>query len=309
MFTLIHKITHYFAAHYHACALSLKNLLRSPVSSLMTLLAIGLSLTLPIVSLLALSNIQSLAHHWNTGSTITLYLDKQTSPIQAQALLSTLLAKEHIESGTYLPPETVLKTFKSWSNLDEAITLLPENPLPGVITLYPKAAYESPKALEQLTQRLKAMDQVDHLAFDQEGFSKLTAILQLAKAVFLLLMTLVGIGISVVIANTVRLSLERHKDELHILSLIGASPSFIRRPFLYRGLWYGLLGTLLSYALVILSVRPLAPFLNKVARLYGQSFHLYMGDAYTLGAVLLIGILLGWIGAWMACTFYDKKSL
>lgn len=309
MFYLIHKISHYFLAHYHACMLSLKNLIRAPLSSLLTILAIALSLTLPIVSLISLINIQSLTHQWNTGSTITLYLEKNTTPSEAQTLLSTLLGTEEIESGNYLPPESVLKSFKSWSHLEDAITLLPENPLPGVITLHPKAAYESPQALEQLTHNLKELTHVDHLAFDQEGFSKLNAILQLAEALFFTLLGLVGLGISVVIANTVRLALERHKEEIDILSLIGATPSFIRRPFLYRALWYGILGTLLSYSVVVFSIRPLEPFLQKVASLYGESFHLQVGDTQMVLIIMALGILLGWIGALMAFMLYEKKTI
>lgn len=308
MHSLTRTLYNYFSAHYAACTLSLKNLIRTPLGSLITLCAISLSLTLPVVSLIALENITTLTQNWNKGTSVTLYLQKNTTQEQAQTLLTSLLATEEIKSGSYLSPDQALNEFKSWSHLDEAIALLPDNPLVGVITLHPKAAYESPEALRQLTQNLKQLTQVDHLSFDQEGTTKLRAILQLAKLLFVILMGLVGLGISVVIANTVRLALETHKEELKVLSLIGATPAFIRRPFLYRGLWYGLLGGLLSYVCVILTIRPLSAPLQKVATLYGDHFILKTGDLITFSIILLISTFLGWIGAWMALMLYNTNT-
>lgn len=308
MHSLTHILYNYFTAHYAACTLSLKNLIRSPLGSLITLCAISLSLTLPIVSLIALDNITTLTQNWNKGTSLTLYLQKNTTQEQAQALLNTLLATEEIKSGSYLSPDQALTEFKSWSHLDEAIALLPDNPLPGVITLHPQPAYESPEALGQLAQNLKQFAQVDHLSFDREGSTKLKAILQLAELLFFILMGLIGVGNSVVIANTVRLALETHKEELKILSLIGATPAFIRRPFLYRGLWYGLLGALLSYVFVVLIIHPLSAPLQKIAALYGDHFILKTGDFTTFSIILLISTCLGWIGAWMALMLYNKSK-
>ncbi len=308
MYSLIRTFYSYFYAHYAACILSLKNLIKTPVGSLLTLCAISLSLTLPIVSFVALENIAELTQNWNKGTSLTLYLQKNTTQEQGQTLLQSLLTTEEIKSGKYLSPDEALTEFKSWSHLDDAIALLSENPLPGVITLEPHAAYESPEALRQLAANLKQFSQVESISFDQEGSTKLNAILQLAEILFLTLMGLIGLGISIVIANTVRLALEAHKEEIKVLSLIGASPAFIRRPFLYRGLWYGLLGALLSYVFVTLTLRPLSEPLQKVAALYGDHFVLKTGDTNTLFIILSFSALLGWIGAWMAVLSYNKAK-
>lgn len=308
MYSLIRTVYSYFYAHYTACILSLKNLIKTPFGSLLTLGAIALSLTLPIVSFIALENISELTQNWNKGTSLTLYLQKNTTQEQAQTLLNSLLATEEIKSGEYLSPDQALTEFKSWSHLDDAIALLPENPLPGVITLQPQATYESPEALQQLAENLKQFTQVDHINFDQETSAKLKAILQLAELLFFTLMGLIGVGISIVIANTVRLALEAHKEEIKVLSLIGASPAFIRRPFLYRGLWYGILGALLSCVLVVFALRPLSAPLEKLAALYGDHFILKTGDINTFLVIVALSTLLGWIGSWMAVISYNKAK-
>lgn len=306
MLQLIHIIGHYFFVHYHALKLSIKNLVSAPLNSILIISTIALSLSLPIISLMTLSNIKTLTQSWDMGG-ITLYLQKNTTSAQAQSLLAMLLKKKDIQSGTYLPPEVQLKNFQDWSHLEETVALLPDNPFPGVIILYPKTTYQSPAMLKQLMLLLKQLNEVDHISFDQEGMIKLNAVLQLAETLFFIVMGVIGLGLILTIANTVRLALAKHKEELATLSLIGAAPAFIRRPFLYRGLWYGLLGALLSYALVILIMQPIDPLLHRIATLYGHPFSASLGDLNTFIMTVSIGTTLGLLGAWLALFLYFKK--
>lgn len=307
MYSLIRIIYNYFNAHCAACSLALKNLLCTPVRSGLTLLAISLSLTLPILSLITLENISSLTSHWDKGTNLSLYLQKNVSSSEAQGLLTHLLSNKAIQSGSYLAPDEALREFKTWSHLDEALDLLPDNPLPGVITLSPRNGYDSPKALLQLSEELKKLKQVEHLSFDYENATKLNTIMDFAQIVFFIFIALISIGNSLIIANTIQLALETHKEECKTLSFLGASFAFIRRPFLYRGLWYGLLGAILSYLFVIIALDPLKVPLAKVAALYGEHFRLQSGDINTFLSILIMSTTLGYIGAWIAWLLYNKK--
>jgi len=300
-------IYNYFAAHYHACTLAFKNLFYTPVRSGLTLFAISLSLTLPILSLIVLHNISMLTAHWDKGTNLSLYLQKNTTADEAQALLNQLLTNKAIQSGTYLAPHQALEAFKNWSHLDEAIDLLPANPLPGVITLSPRRGYDSPQALLQLSETFKKLKSVEHLSFDYENVNKLQTIMDFGQTLFFIFITLISIGNSLIIANTIQLALETHKEEYKTLSFLGASFAFIRRPFLYRGLWYGLLGAILSYLLVLIALNPLKEPLAKVAALYGIHFRMQSSDLYTFLIILFMSTTLGYTGAWIAWLLYKNK--
>jgi cell division transport system permease protein len=72
---------------------------------------------------------------------------------------------------------------------------------------------------------------------------RLAALLGLGSALVTLLSVMFSVAVVVVIANTIRMDVSNRADEIEVLSLVGAGGSFIRQPFLYSGLWYGLLGS------------------------------------------------------------------
>ncbi len=116
----------------------------------------------------------------------------------------------------------------------------------------------------------------------------------------LILSGLLALAVLLVVGNTIRLAIQNRRDEIIITKLIGATDSFIRRPFLYTGFWYGLLGGLISLILVQLSLVLLADPVREVATLYHSSFQLQGIDSQTLIALLGVGSFLGYFGSWIA---------
>ena len=141
---------------------------------------------------------------------------------------------------------------------------------------------------------------VDQVVIDSEWVEKFFAILTLLQSVAWLLSSLISAGLILVICNTVRLALERHRDEIEVMSLIGATQRFIRRPFLYRGMWYGILGAMLAWALMVIIESALNYSIVQLNAEYEAGFRLEnMGFLDTI-ILLLASLSLGWIGAWVA---------
>jgi cell division transport system permease protein len=103
-----------------------------------------------------------------------------------------------------------------------------------------------------------------------------------------------------VIGNTIRLEIAGRHAEIEVIKLVGGSNSFVRRPFLYTGLLYGLGGALLAWGIIALAVGLLGEPVDRLARLYGSHFELLGPTGEEIGALLGAGAALGWLGAWIS---------
>jgi cell division transport system permease protein len=113
---------------------------------------------------------------------------------------------------------------------------------------------------------------------------------------------LLAVGVVVIVGNTIRLDIQNRRDEIEVTKLVGGSDAFVRRPFLYCGVWYGLGGGLLAWLVVTIAVALLAGPVQRIAGLYGSRFDLVgLGFAGGLG-LLLLGAVLGWLGSFAAAT-------
>ena len=136
--------------------------------------------------------------------------------------------------------------------------------------------------------------------FDLEWVRRLDAILRLAQRGVLILALLLGIAVLLVVGNTIRLAILSRRAEIEVIKLIGGTDAFIRRPFLYAGLFQGLFGGLLAWILVAASLALLAGPVRDLAGLYGSGFEL-AGLGLRAGAILLLGgAFLGWTGSRLA---------
>jgi cell division transport system permease protein len=92
------------------------------------------------------------------------------------------------------------------------------------------------------------------------------------------------------------------RTEIEVIKLVGATDGFTRRPFLYGGIWYGLGGGVLALALCAATVGLLTGPVDRLAGLYGSSYHLE-GLGWARGMeVLAAAAVLGWLGSWVAAT-------
>jgi cell division transport system permease protein len=106
----------------------------------------------------------------------------------------------------------------------------------------------------------------------------------------------------IIVGNTIRLDIQNRRDEIEVLKLLGASDGFVRRPFLYEGLWYGLLGSLLAILLLLIGGWVLSAPVERLVGLYSANVQLLGLDGTTLLLVTVSGIIAGWGGAWSAVT-------
>jgi len=135
---------------------------------------------------------------------------------------------------------------------------------------------------------------------DSEWVMRFNAILEVLRRLLAIAAALLGVGVLAVIGNTIRLEIQGRRAEIEVTKLVGGSNAFVRRPFLYAGVLYGLGGALLAWAIVTTVVAVLGEPAATLARLYGSRYVLRGLSREDIGVLLGAGVALGWLGAWIS---------
>ncbi|MFZ1344887.1 permease-like cell division protein FtsX [Thiothrix eikelboomii] len=285
---------------------SLKRLWFNPISAWITLIAIALALSLPTSMHVLVKNLQSLTHNNQSVPTISLFLKPKVTEQQANDLAELVKTQPEVFSTTVVTRDQALQDFKKISGLADTLKTLGENPLPNIVIITPKLNElgETDADLDDFTKRIKTYKEVEDVQIDVEWIQRLRAILQIAERIVAVVAALLAFTVLLVVGNTIRLDIENRKDEILVTRLIGATNRYIRRPFLYGGLWLGLFGGVLSLLVVNIALLFLVGPVNKLSTLYGNSFSIGGIDLTTTLEVLVISSILGLVGAWLAVNRY-----
>jgi cell division transport system permease protein len=288
------------AGHAQAFLGSLGRLARSPLSTLLTLLVIALALALPASLRLFVTNAQAATGNFGSAIDLSVYFKTDVPLAKAQQLAAAARARADVAEVTLIPADQGLADFRNYSGFGDALAALKENPLPHVLHVRPRDTASTPAALEALRGYFSAWPEVELVQVDAQWVQRFNAILEVLRELLLIAAALLGVGVLAVIGNTIRLEIAGRRAEIEVIKLVGGSNSFVRRPFLYTGLLYGLGGALLAWGIIALAVGLLGESVDRLARLYGSHFQLHGPAPAEIGALLGAGAVLGWLGAWIS---------
>ncbi len=293
-------LKNYFARHLQTLVYALGQLSLKPLSTLMTVAVIGIALAMPAGLHVLLKNVQQVLGGWDGAAQLSLFLQQQTKESESLALAERLRARAGIASVDYISSEQAMAEFQRLSGFGEALSALEDNPLPPVLVVHPSLEQQGPELLQQLRQELADEPAVEIAQLDMQWVKRLYALMDIGKRGVWVLAAMFALGVLLVVGNTIRLAIQNRRDEIVIIKLIGGTDTFIRRPFLYTGFWYGLLGGVIAFILIELALWFLSGPVNSLAALYRSEFHLATLDLLPAGALLLGGLLLGLCGSWLA---------
>lgn len=297
---LLARGRHWLRLHgYHVLA-SLGRLWQHPLAGIMTLGVIAVSLALPASLYVALTNLQSVSHGWHDAGEATLFLEAGTEAGAARELVEELATRTDVAQARLMTPEQAMAEFRRLSGYGEALDALAENPLPFVVLITPAESPVSADSARAFVRELERLPGVDFAQFDVAWLERFNAILALAGRIVWIVAALLVLAVLLVIGNTIRLDIENRREEIEVQKLIGATDRFIRRPLLYSGMWYGLLGGLAAVLVVQGSLWLLAGPVARLAGAYESGFQLNgLGLSGAL-ALSLGGAAAGLAGAWLA---------
>jgi cell division transport system permease protein len=296
------SIRAYFSRHAQVLIGSLGRIVQHPFAALMTMGVIAVALALPLFLTLLLQNARSATGNWNEAYDLSVYLDKKASAARVQSLAKQLRQRGDVAAVRIITAEQALAEFRSDSGFGSALDALGDNPLPDTLVVTPTLSASTPQGTESLKTAIATLSDVQTVQIDTDWVKRLHALLDLLRRVVLLTGGLLGIGIVLVVSNTIRLDILNRRDEIEVMKLVGASDGFTRRPFLYTGIWYGLGGGLLALMLVAVASSVLARPVAHLAFLYGSAFSLQGLKVATGLAVLGLSVGLSWLGSWLAAT-------
>ncbi|MEB4593085.1 permease-like cell division protein FtsX [Candidatus Thiothrix sp. Deng01] len=289
-----------------AIRFSMERLWFNPASTWITLAAIAIALSLPTSLHLLLKNMQTLTDDKREVPTITLFLKQSVSEQQAKDRAELLSELPEIDNVRVITRDEALADFRKITGFAQTLDTLNDNPLPHVLIITPKLGLMDNLDIDvdNFSKKLKSYPEVDDVQIDVEWVQRLRAILRIAERIVLVVSILLGLTVLLVVGNTIRLDIENRKEEIRVTRLIGATNAYIRRPFIYNGIWLGLFGGILSLVIVHVALLFLVEPVSKLASLYGSTFTLSGVDVGMTLEILLTSSLLGIIGSWLAVGRY-----
>ena len=298
----------YRAHHRATLSSSVRKMLREPVQTLLTVLVIAIALALPSAMLLALNNVQKIGGDLESSSQITVFLAKSASSTAIDGLALQLEDLEGVISVTYVSAEEALEEFKALSGFGTALRYLDENPLPAVFLVQPLLSGEAGVSqAERLIAGIEELESVEDVQVDMLWIQRLNAITQIGEKLVLAISIALGIGVLLIVGNTIRLAIQGRQEEIIVVKLVGGTDAYVRRPFLYTGTLLGLFGAIIASLILITCVIWVGRSVEVLASLYQSQFELVGPGLSGILALCAIGAMTGLVGAWVAVMQHLRK--
>jgi len=292
------RISAYLLHHLQSMMFSLGKIYQAPATTIMTVAVIGITLSLPGGFYLFLKNIDAMSGDFRSSSQISLYLDLGLDEKRARAVEKDIAAMTQVDSTRFISREQSLEEFRRDSGFGNSIDTLSSNPLPHTIIVEPVET--DTFTVRNLLNSLQAMPEVEIAKLDTEWLERLYTIVEIARRAVIIVTTLFACAVLLIIGNTIRLDIQNRYQEIIVTKLIGATDAFIRRPFLYGGIWYGLLGGIISWLIVELGYLAISGPLDRLNLLYQSEMSLITFSFTDFVILIASSTLLGLAGSWIA---------
>ncbi|MGB0942195.1 MAG: permease-like cell division protein FtsX [Marinomonas sp.] len=296
------NLSQHLRQHQAVLMESVVRLMNYPMASFMTLMVIAIALSLPGGLYVMLKNVQSVTDQWEQQSVISLYLFSELEDTQALALSHQISARDDVRSVSYVSKEEGLRYFEQVSGYEQILSSLPENPLPIVLQVIPMETVQldTLDILESLRIELEEQEQVEYAELDAQWLQRLASFLRFGERFVYALSSLLVIAVLLIVGNTIRMAVESRRDEVLVMKLVGATDAYIRRPFLYMGFWFGVLGGLCACICILAVSFWVSGPAMQLIDLYHSDFQLTSFSASEVVVCLTISAIIGTLGAWIA---------
>ncbi|MEI7035497.1 permease-like cell division protein FtsX [Fulvimonas yonginensis] len=294
--------------HGWSATASLHRLGGRPFGTLLTVAVLGLALVLPLAFYLLLANVQSMGSALGRNPAISVFLKADQAGAQANLLAGELRGRRDVAAVSVKTPQQGLDELAALEGFSGAVHALDDaNPLPWVLVVQPRDGLDA-AAVGRLVEALRGERAVDLVQDSGQWRQRLDALLDIGHRTVLVLAGLLALAALLVVGNTVRTDIAGRSEEIGVLMLLGASRAFVRRPYLYAGIWYGLFGGLLASLLALAIELALAGPAAELSRAYGGTLTLAALPWWLLLAVPLAAAVLGWIGARLVSAWQLRRA-
>ncbi|MFA0013247.1 permease-like cell division protein FtsX [Vibrio lentus] len=295
----------FFVVHWKQAKSSFSQMWQRPLGNLLTLAVISMALAMPACLYLLGKNVGEVAKDVTSPSQISAYVEDGIPEPRVIVLKDEIEGWDQVELVEYISPQQGLADLSKYSGFDDALTILDDYSLPGVLVITPSVHNDT--QIKELASKVKKQELVTDVRLDEDWLARLDAIKALAAVIVITLTVLMLGAVFLIIGNTLRFNVLAHKEEIQTMKLIGATDSFILRPYLYSGMWFGVLGAICAWVMTALITVLLNSAVDDLAQLYDSHFRL-IGLSWDESLLLLIvGTLLGSVAAKLSAQRHLKE--
>jgi cell division transport system permease protein len=287
--------------HRYAALVAVRRLLAHPFSSLANILVIALTLAIPIIAAAILVSAQPVTRQISVSPEITLFMKPDAPSNTATEVAARIRGQNQstIRDIHIVPRQQALARLKADPAWADALAVLPDNPLPDAVIVTLDNGPDLATRADALASQWTQWKGVGRVQLDSEWVRRLEAMLRFLRVGLAALALGVALVVLATVFNTVRLQALMQREEIGVARLVGATESFVRRPFLYLGALTGVVASLLAIGLSAIALHPLNAALARVAQSYGTQLSLHLPDALSLGlSVILVAILAALSARW-----------
>ncbi len=281
--------------HRFVFILAIKRLLSAPITNLLSILVMGIAISLPAGVYTLMENLHTISGQTSLSPQISLFLKQQATQDDVDHIRTKLAENKFIVHFQFVPKDQALYQLQLDNGLTEAVQSLAHNPLPDAFIVVTQDV--GADIIDQLHANMQTWPAIEHVQFDSAWAKRLEALLNFGRVLVLVLFTLLSVAIVAIMFNTIRLQILTRQTEIEVSKLIGATDSFIRRPFLYFGAIQGFAGGVTAWLIITFVLQILSDELQAIAGLYTMDLQLQPLGYDDTASLLLFATWLGWLGA------------
>ena len=295
----------FFSVHAKQAKSSFGALWRRPLGNILTLAVISVALAMPACLYLLGKNVASAAQDVASPSQVSAYLVEGMPDARVMVLKDQIETWPLVKEVEYISPQQGLSDLSQYAGFDQALSLLSGYVLPGVLVITPDSEVKSD--IQSIAKQVREQQDVTDVRLDEDWLARLDAIKTLAGIIVITLTILMLGAVFLIVGNTLRFNVLANKEEIQTMKLIGATDGFILRPYLYTGMWFGVLGASIAWLVTALITVVMNNAVEQLASLYDSQFRL-IGLSWDESLLLIItGSLLGCIAARVSAQRHLKE--
>lgn len=295
----------FLAVHFKQAKASLLEFTERPLGNLLTLAVISMALAMPSALYLLGKNLSEASAHVTSPSQISGYIAERTPEARVMILKDNLESLDDVAQVEYISPQQGLNDLSQYSGFEQAISLLDDYALPGVLVITP--SMEDEEKINQLAKTIREEADITDVRMDEDWLTRLDAIKNLVGGIVITLSVLMLGSVFLIVGNTLRFNVLANKEEIQTMKLIGATNSYILRPYLYSGMWFGLLGAFIAWVVTAIITILLNNSVEQLALLYDSRFRLIGLNWDESLLLLMLGTFLGCLAAKVSAQRHLKE--
>jgi len=276
---------------------------RSPYQSLAAVLIMFLTFFITTVFVLTAGGFQIVLRYFETRPQVTAFLKDDATSIEVDTLKARLAQGGKAKEVKYISKEEALNIYREQNKNDPLLLeMVTANILPASLEV---STYDLAQ-LNEVAQVLRSEPIIEEVVFQEDVVKALQAWTINLRRVGIGLISCFGLVSILMILVIIGMKITLRRDEIEILQLLGASPWYIRLPFILEGVFYGVVGAFAAWGISYLLLLYLTSFIMK----FFQGIALLPISLWfmlsLLGIELLSGILIGSFGSLLAVKRYLK---